>query len=38
MFFKRLLDSFDEEQEKVVAHYTGKGKSITQAKESLFCD
>jgi type I restriction enzyme M protein len=33
MFFKRLSDSFDEEQEKVVAYYMGKGKSATQAQE-----
>ena len=33
MFLKRLSDSFDEEQEKVVAYYMGKGKSEEQAKE-----
>ena len=27
MFLKRLSDSFDEEQEKVIAYYTGKGKT-----------
>ena len=31
MFLKRLSDSFDEEQEKVVAHYIGIGKSKAQA-------
>jgi type I restriction enzyme M protein len=33
MFLKRLSDSFDEEQEKVVAYYIGKGKTEEQAKE-----
>jgi type I restriction enzyme M protein len=33
MFFKRLSDSFDEEQEKVVAYYMGKGKSAAQSQE-----
>ena len=33
MFLKRLSDSFDEEQEKVIAYYTGKGKTESQAKE-----
>ncbi|BCG63384.1 MAG: type I restriction enzyme M protein [Methyloprofundus sp.] len=32
MFLKRLSDSFEEEQEKVVAYYIGKGKSPEQAK------
>jgi type I restriction enzyme M protein len=32
MFLKRLSDSFDEEQEKVIAYYTRKGKSQTQAE------
>ncbi|MBF0383454.1 MAG: type I restriction-modification system subunit M [Magnetococcales bacterium] len=32
MFIKRLSDSFDEEQEKVIAYYTGKGKSAEQAQ------
>ncbi|WP_085301393.1 type I restriction-modification system subunit M [Colwellia polaris] len=33
MFLKRLSDSFDEEQEKVIAYYTQKGKTEAQAKE-----
>lgn len=33
MFLKRLSDSFDEEQEKVVSYYTSKGKTQVQAKE-----
>jgi type I restriction enzyme M protein len=33
MFLKRLSDSFDEEQEKVIAYYVGKGKTETQATE-----
>lgn len=33
MFLKRLSDSFEEEQEKVVAYYTGKGKTPTQAEQ-----
>ena len=32
MFLKRLSDSFDEEQEKVVSHYTSTGKSDAQAQ------
>ena len=32
MFLKRLSDSFEEEQEKVIAYYIGKGKSPEQAK------
>jgi type I restriction enzyme M protein len=32
MFLKRLSDSFDEEQEKVIAYYTRKGKNQTQAE------
>jgi type I restriction system adenine methylase HsdM len=32
MFLKRLSDSFDEEQEKVIAYYTSKGKSPKQAE------
>ncbi len=32
MFLKRLSDSFDEEQEKVVLHYLTKGKTPEQAK------
>lgn len=31
MFLKRLSDSFDEEQEKVIAHYIGIGKTTKQA-------
>jgi type I restriction enzyme M protein len=31
MFLKRLSDSFDEEQEKVIAHYVGIGKTAAQA-------
>jgi type I restriction enzyme M protein len=31
MFLKRLSDSFDEEQEKVIAYYVGKGKTAEQA-------
>lgn len=33
MFLKRLSDSFEEEQEKVVAYYSGKDKTQAQAKE-----
>ena len=33
MFLKRLSDSFDEEQEKVVAYYKSKGKTEAQASE-----
>jgi type I restriction enzyme M protein len=33
MFLKRLSDSFDEEQEKVIAYYEGKGKTAEQAAE-----
>ena len=33
MFLKRLSDSFDEEQEKVVAYYKSKGKTEVQARE-----
>ena len=33
MFLKRLSDSFDEEQEKVIAYYVGKGKTEEQATE-----
>ena len=32
MFLKRLSDSFEEEQEKVIAYYIGKGKSPEQAQ------
>lgn len=31
MFLKRLSDSFEEEQEKVIAHYVAKGKSMSDA-------
>ena len=30
LFLKRLSDAFDEEREKVIAHYVGKGKSQNQ--------
>jgi type I restriction enzyme M protein len=33
MFLKRLSDSFDEEEEKVIAYYMQKGKTEAQAKE-----
>jgi type I restriction enzyme M protein len=33
MFLKRLSDSFDEEQEKVIGYYVGKGKTEAQATE-----
>ena len=33
MFLKRLSDSFEEEQEKVIAYYTGKGKTQPQAEK-----
>ena len=33
MFLKRLSDSFDEEQEKVIAHYLSIGKSQDQAEK-----
>lgn len=33
MFLKRLSDSFDEEQEKIVAHYLSKGKSQAEAEK-----
>jgi len=32
MFLKRLSDSFEEEQEKVISYYLGKGKSQDQAE------
>jgi len=32
MFLKRLSDSFDEEQEKVIAHYIDRGRSQQEAK------
>ena len=37
MFLKRLSDSFEEEQEKVIQHYLGTGKSRDQA-EALAAD
>jgi type I restriction enzyme M protein len=36
MFLKRLSDSFEEEQEKVIAYYIGKGKTPEQAKQGDF--
>ena len=33
MFLKRLSDAFEEEQERVVSYYVGKGKSQAQAQE-----
>ena len=33
MFLKRLSDAFEEEQEKVIQYYLGKGKSQAQAEE-----
>lgn len=33
MFLKRLSDSFDEEQENVIAHYVGIGKSKAEAEK-----
>lgn len=32
MFLKRLSDAFEEEQEKIVAYYLGKGKTQEQAE------
>jgi type I restriction enzyme M protein len=32
MFLKRLSDSFEEEQERVIAHYIGIGKTQAQAE------
>jgi len=34
LFLKRLSDSFEEEQEKVVQHYLSKGKSQS---ENIIC-
>src|SRR5664279_2968876 len=31
LFLKRLSDAFEEEQEKVIAHYRKKGKSVKEA-------
>ena len=33
LFLKRLSDAFEEEREKVIAHYIGKGKTQGQAEE-----
>ena len=33
MFLKRLSDTFDEEQQKVISYYINKGKSQSQAEE-----
>ena len=33
LFIKRLSDAFDEEQEKIVSYYMGKGKSRAEAEE-----
>ncbi|MEZ8445795.1 type I restriction-modification system subunit M [Vibrio splendidus] len=33
MFLKRMSDAFEEEQEKVIAYYLGKGKTQDQAEE-----
>jgi type I restriction enzyme M protein len=33
LFLKRLSDAFEEEREKVIAHYVGKGKTQGQAEE-----
>jgi len=33
LFIKRLSDAFEEEQEKIVAHYMGKGKSRQEAEK-----
>ena len=33
MFLKRLSDSFEEEQEKIVQHYVSTGKSQQQAEQ-----
>lgn len=33
MFLKRLSDSFEEEQEKVIKYYTSKGKTQEEAQE-----
>jgi type I restriction enzyme M protein len=32
LFLKRLSDSFEEEQEKIIAHYVSKGKSQKEAE------
>jgi type I restriction enzyme M protein len=33
MFLKRLSDAFEEEQEKVIAYYTGRGKTVSEAEK-----
>ncbi|WP_038182159.1 type I restriction-modification system subunit M N-terminal domain-containing protein [Vibrio rhizosphaerae] len=33
MFLKRMSDAFEEEQEKVIQYYLGKGKTQAQAEE-----
>lgn len=33
MFLKRLTDTFEEEQEKIIQHYLSKGKSLKEAEE-----
>lgn len=33
LFLKRLSDAFDEEKERVIAHYIAKGKTQAQAEE-----
>ena len=33
LFLKRLSDAFEEEREKVIAHYLGKGKTQAQAEK-----
>ena len=33
MFLKRLSDSFDEEEEKIIQHYLSKGKTQAQAED-----
>lgn len=33
LFLKRLSDSFDDEQEKIVAHYVSKGRSQQEAED-----
>ena len=33
LFLKRLSDAFEEERERVIAHYVSTGKSQDQAEE-----
>ena len=33
LFLKRLSDSFEEEQEKIISHYLSTGKSQEQAEQ-----